>query len=236
MKPAENRPALGDHINHQKKLVTVRRLITSLEEKVNGQALIEGKAVAKIPSINGFETELEDLAAQELLGKITSAELKTRREEIAKRRAATERTAAAAEREVVAVRPALSGLRRLLEEAQTELKRLDEDTRDLRDAALVEQAEAIGAEYLAAAGKTWDCYMQLRALRDLLGDDTREREISGIQMYSFVLPTFNLKCFEGHGLHNWPGFLFNAELVASDFRVLPIAREAEYERLRALGI
>ncbi len=134
------------------------------------------------------------------------------------------------------MRPALSGLRRLLEETRAELKQLDQDTRDLRDAALVEQAEAIGAEYLAAARNAWDCYMQLRALRDLLGGDTRGRDISGIQMYSFVLPTFNLKCFEGHGLHNWPGFLFNAELVASDFRVLPIAREAEYERLRALGI
>ncbi len=235
MKPAENTPALGAHIKHQKALSALRRQITSIQDKVDEQARIEGETAAKIPTVNGFDVELEDLAAAEVLGKITPAEHKTRREEIAKRRASTERTAAAIEKEVAAVRPALGGLRRLLTQAKADLEKLERDTSDRYGDALLEQAELVGAEYAAAALEVWRRYLQLRALHGFLLA-ARGRDIAGLQMYGLLLPTFSLESHKDFESGTWPGFVCGWELVANDNRPLQAAAEVERERLRALGI
>ena len=248
MRTAENKingaeaPGLAAYRECEAQRSSLHRRVAQMQEKIDEQVRIGQEVLGRIPAVDSFDAEFEDLAASELLGKIKPADLATRREDIAKRRAAAQKAAVSVQQEVAAVRSGLGGLRRLMEQARSDLQKLEEHTDDLRDAAIVEQAEAIGAEYLAAAQKVWGTYLQLEALRNELDRSAlnfrgrNKRDFGGRFTYDLRLPAFNLKVFEGSA---HPGYAAGWELAGGYAAMGPAvaaAGEVERARLRALGI
>lgn len=228
-------PALTAYLKQTEQLAGLQRRVQSIQTEIDKQGAIEREAAGKMPTLDGLDTELENVAAAELLKQATAAECARRRDEIEKRRALAQEKAAIVQREVDAARKALSGLRRVLAQAQAELDDRKAASRDVLQAALAEQAEEAALVYITHANGVWERYCQLIALRDMLSN-IEGPNIGGNIVQNLYLPTFNLKSFKGLGHQNWPGILYGWELFVKQGSTLEATADAERERLTGLGI
>jgi len=125
----------------------------------------------------------------------------------------------------------LAGLDRKIERAQASLKALQEKRPALMRAMLMDQAEAIGAEYAEAALKMIDLYRRLLVMGYLLAAHGRIQSLftgAGIEV-----PLFELDSVRPHADFHSKGHILRGRFMRGQ---LMKTEAAERQRIAALGV
>ncbi len=162
---------------------------------------------AALPDLAPLENQREDLLAAIAIGEKKSAEVDKLDAEIAR----LSKQQQAATPALVALKQTVGGLQRRLQDSQAELQQLQNEKSILMRRFLNSRAEALGAEYVAAAAKTAEQYKRLMALNSLLYEHGQTTQINTSREGLYV-PRFMLDSMVGHADPVRPHALFTCEL------------------------
>ena len=187
VKPSQQLQAVLDH---QKSVALAQQEVQRLQGLKTGRQERVAYALKVDGSLRDMEKQMQDLLADIEAGEPKQKELDALRSEYAR---ASDSLGDVGYDEADDV---LAGLDRKIERAQAGLKELQEKRPALMRAMLMEQAEALGGEYAAAALKTLGLYHRLCALNLLLFAHGRTMSLS--TGANLELPLFELEAVRPH--------------------------------------
>ena len=185
----------------------------------------------------------EELLAESALGEDRADAIARLDAEIAEKSQAFDAEITEREGQIQHASQTAAGLRRRLDNAQTELERLQAMTPEIMKQFLLSEAEAACRDYMRGAKAVAKSYPRVIAFDRLYRRLTGEKK-SGFLLYStedLLLPTFRLKACKGASQHNAShGVLFSASHASgrSSDGLSEYDRQIEAERARfeQLGI
>lgn len=153
-------------LENQNATTATSSAIAKLEKAISKcEAQIKDQQAA-LPDLAPLLSQREDLLAAIAIGESKNADIKELDVKIAKLGAQQKEARPALE----ALKQTIDGLQRRLQESQAELLRLQREKSSLMRQFLNVRAEALGAEYVAAAEEISGLYKRLIALNRLLSD------------------------------------------------------------------
>lgn len=230
-KEATPSPALAAVHAHQAAIDAARAEVARIDDLITEQTEVLEEAPS--PDVAGLERRLQDTLAAFEVDQVTENELREAEAKLEEAKTAVERAAPAMRR----ARSTLEGLRRLLADAQARVAALEGQMPKLVYAALREEAEAVGADYVNAAELLKQHYLRLRALEQLARNVTNQHRNHFLSNYTaeVAIPAFALSAFDGKVRPAHPGVLFSSSLESYS-NIFGLATQAEAERLRSAGV
>lgn len=216
---------------NQQAIAVAQQKVDSLTNAVSEQQVLidEKRALLTEVSVSQLELDREDLLAAIALDQGDAAALDTLEQQIAAQTALRQQIVP----EISRSEKTIAGLNRKIEEAQAALQELQSNSNNLLRKLLLSEAEAIGADYAAAALVAAEKYKQVCALESML------RELGATPIYLVPRQDLNLPCLgletnKPHAIAYKPHLIFTTDgLSGADSQAWI---RAEASRLRAAGI
>lgn len=223
---------------HERALAEARELISTIKWKISlGEQELDTVLGGDDEALDAIQAKREELLAEMALGFSVDqalAEIDRQLEEL--ELDASGEHAARVER-YRDISQTLSGLRRKLASAEAHLAQLEARSVDVVKALITSEAERAGADYLAAAERTKECFRRLHGLDALCRELTMGAEgFLHAGGYPLFLPAPRLKAVveaQGHDLVNGVFFASDREAAAGGFLR---QRNIELERLGQKGL
>lgn len=222
-------PQTAAVLQSQQAVADTNASITKLQKAIGKAETTIARQLAELPDLAALANQRADLLADIAIGENKSAELKELEAKLDK----VTKQQQAAKPAVDGARQTLVGLQRKLQDAQGTLEKLQEAHRSLMRRFLQSRAEAVGAEYGAAAQALIGHYKSLQTLNDLLSANGRHQQLQSA-LEGLYVPNFNLEALKGMGHAVKPGSIFySTGLLRHQTQDWP---EAERAHFAALGI
>lgn len=223
-----------DVLAFQKDVAAAREKAAGLRDLIGQQQHVIAEASASVPTFPDRKEERENLLVDIATGMASEADLKQLDAKIKKEADAVAKAREQIKSPVEQARQTMSGLERRLEEAEVQLKALEEKKGEVLYEFLMARAEKLGGEYAALAEQLVERYKQIMAINSaVLGIDDTFPKLLLPGYDTFSIPLFALRSHAA--LDAYQGCLAAAQHAMTQ-NGRNSALEEERKSISALGV